>query len=470
MNKDTITIIGAGLAGSLLSIFLAKRGFKVNIFEKRPDMRKATVEAGRSINLALSHRGIKALEKLGIAEKILSKAIPMKGRLLHNISGELKFVPYGKDDSEYINSISRSGLNIDLIDIAEEYENVNFYFNHTCQNIDFDKNEVIFENSSENKIETYSFERLLATDGAGSILRQTFEKDNAYQSTTDFLDHGYKELTIPAMRGMGAEESGNGKRKLDPSPLTPHSSKYAIEKNALHIWPRGNYMLIALPNLDGSFTCTLFFPNKGENSFESLDDPEKIQIFFQEQFSDVVPYLPNLVKEFQENPVGLLGTVKCFPWSYEDKALLIGDSAHAIVPFYGQGMNASFEDCLVFDECLEKYEGNWVKIFAEYEKLRKVNTDAIADLAIENFYEMRDGVAEPAFLRKRALEYILENTYSDYHSKYALVTFCLEVPYAIAREKGNQQNEILLELCRQIEDINELDIEEVYQTLKEKVK
>ena len=446
-QNQKITLSGAGLAGSLLAIYLAKKGFEVEVYEKRPDMRKGKMEGGRSINLALSNRGIQALEYLGIAEEIMKKAIPMRGRMLHALDESLTFVPYGKDENEYINSISRSGLNIDLMNIADSFPNVNFYFNQALESVDFETKTLKLRNTESNEIETAIYEVIIGTDGGGSALREAMMQQPGFEENIEFLEHGYKELSIPAMPDGG----------------------FFIEKNALHIWPRGSYMLIALPNLDGSFTCTLFFPNKGEPSFESLDNEEKIKAFFQKTFPDSVPLLADLVQEFAENPVGLLGTVRCFPWHVGGEALLLGDSAHAIVPFYGQGMNASFEDCFVLNQCIEKFGTDWEKIFSEYEKLRKINTDAIAELAVENFYEMRDGVAEPAFLLKKQLETIIENTYGDYHSKYSLVTFHPEIPYAVAHERGNKQNEILLEICRKVESIEELDIEEIYRKLKGEV-
>lgn len=448
-SHQKIIIVGAGLVGSLLAIYMARRGYQVMVYEKRPDMRKESISAGRSINLALSHRGIRALERAGVAAQILNEVIPMKGRMLHSTTGELTFVPYGKDDSEYINSISRGGLNISLMNIAEGYENVHFSFNENCESVDFEQGVIALKNTVTGVSQQVQGSIIIGADGAGSAVRMAIDQQlkgqTGFQNETAFLAHGYKELTIPS-----AENGG-----------------FLIEKNALHIWPRGNYMLIALPNLDGSFTCTLFFPNEGENSFATLDTPEKVEDFFKEKFADAVPFLPQLAQEFFNNPTGLLGTVRCYPWHISDKAVLLGDAAHAIVPFYGQGMNASFEDCIVFDECVEKFgaEG-WQKIFKEYQQLRKQNADAIAQLAIENFYEMRDGVAEPAFLRKRQLERILENKYDDYHSKYSLVTFNPDISYAEAHERGNRQNEFLLDICRKVSSIEELDVEQVYTELK----
>jgi kynurenine 3-monooxygenase len=448
-SNQKIIIVGAGLAGSLLSIYMARRGFQVEVYEKRPDMRQADISAGRSINLALSHRGIRALERADIAEQILKDAIPMKGRMLHSVAGELTYVPYGKDDSEYINSISRGGLNIALMNIAESYENVSLTFNQACESVDFEAGTLVLKDATSGESRQIKGDVIIGADGAGSAIRAALDKklkgQNDFQNSTEFLAHGYKELTIPP------GEAG----------------AFQIDKHSLHIWPRGSYMLIALPNLDGSFTCTLFFPNEGDNSFATLDTPEKVKAFFEETFADAVPYLADLTQEFFDNPTGLLGTVRCYPWHFEDKAALVGDAAHAIVPFYGQGMNASFEDCIDFDECLAKYgDQGWQKVFEEYQALRKANADAIATLAIENFYEMRDGVADPAFLRKRQLERILENKYDDYHSKYSMVTFNPAITYAEAHARGNRQNEFLLEICRNVDSVDELNVDEIYEQLK----
>jgi kynurenine 3-monooxygenase len=445
MSKNqTITLIGAGLSGSLLAIYLAKRGYQVEVFEKRGDMRKMAVEAGRSINLALSARGIRALQDVGIADTVLQTAIPMYGRMLHSTEGALTFVRYGKDDSEYINSISRAGLNQALLEVADEFPNVNFHFQHVLSEVDLEANQLIFNDLQNNSFKKIHSDLNICTDGAGSVVRQAMVKKGITQETVEFLSHGYKELNIPA--------SAKG--------------DFQMEKNALHIWPRGTYMLIALPNADGSFTCTLFFPNEGEISFAGLDTVEKVKAFFQEKFADSIPLIPHLTEEFLHNPVGLLGTVRSKPWHFEDKFLLLGDSAHAIVPFYGQGMNCCFEDCFYLDKIIEKSDGNWQKIFSEFEQMRKPNADAIAELALENFIEMRDGTANPAFLRKRQLENILENQYTDYHSKYSLVTFHPEVSYVEAHRRGNWQDAFLLKICESIQSIDELNMEEIYSRLK----
>lgn len=446
MQNKPVLIVGAGLAGSLMAINLAKKGLQVVVYESRPDMRKTTISAGRSINLALSDRGIKALEEVGVAKKVLDEAVPMPGRMLHSKEGDLKFAPYGRDETQYINSIPRGGLNKLLITEAEKYENVNFYFNQACVAIDWDKTAITVEDYHTKEQTTIEGQTIIGGDGANSAVRNALVNQiEGYQHQTEWLEHGYKELNIPPTASGG----------------------FAIEKNALHIWPRGEYMLIALPNADGSFTCTLFFPNEGPTSFASLDTPEKIQQFFEQEFGDAVPLLDDLVREFQENPVGKLGTLHCNNWIYEGKAVLVGDAAHAIVPFYGQGMNASFEDCRALNACIEEHGTNdWAKVYQDYFERRKANGDAIGTLAVENFYEMRDHVANPIFRRKRELEHQLENTYDDYHSKYSLVTFKPDVPYARALELGNQQDRFLMDLCDKNPDISTLDIQQVYEQVK----
>ncbi len=447
--SSKVIIIGAGLTGSLLALFLAKKGFSVQIYEKRPDTRKSQPESGKSINLALSHRGLQALKVLGIEQEVLKEAIPMLGRQLHPLQGSQTFVQYGKDDSQFINSISRADLNRKLINEADKYENVQFYFQHAVQAVNLKEGSILIKDIISQKESVIKADVFLGADGAGSVIRRTMEQQEGYQCSTEFLEYGYKEITFPAI------------------PV----GEFAMKKNALHIWPRGSFMLIALPNLDGSFTGTLFLANQGENSFEYLCTPERLKHFFENTFPDALPLLPNLREDFFNNPTGLLGTVRCQPWHVEDKFLLIGDAAHAIVPFYGQGMNASFEDCLVFNQCLEATQGkiNWKGLFKEYEQKRKTNADAIAQLAIENFYEMRDGVAEVAFLRKKELEHLLENSYEDYHSKYSLVTFHPEISYAEAHRRGNLQNEHLLKICRQAKSLDELDVHSIYEQLKQEV-
>jgi kynurenine 3-monooxygenase len=440
-----IIIAGAGLAGSLMAIYLAKKGWKVDIYESRPDMRKSSNYAGRSINLALSHRGITALKELGLEEFILDEAVKMPGRMIHDTLGNQFYAPYGRNENEYINSISRSGLNKILMTAAEQYENVNIYFKHEVLDIDFESKKLLIKDNESGKSKEITADLIIGADGANSAIRQSMQKQIAdYQSNIDWLEHGYKELSIPANEDGG----------------------FRLEKNALHIWPRGYYMMIALPNHDGSFTCTLFFPNEGPDSFSTINTAEKVKDFFQKEFPDAVPHLVDLEHEFLNNPVGKLGTLKCYPWKVGNAAVLVGDAAHAIVPFYGQGMNASFEDCRILNECIDKFGTDWEKVLNEYESLRKINGDAIGDLAVENFYEMRDHVANPVFQRKRKVELALENTYPDYHSKYSLVTFHPEVPYSYAQSQGNKQDDYLMKICENLENVDGLDYEEIYSELK----
>ncbi len=446
MEKAPVIIVGAGLAGSLMAIYLAKKGLAVEVFESRPDMRQVDMSAGRSINLALSNRGSWALSEVGVLEQVMQEGVKMPGRMLHAKDGQTQFAPYGKDATQYISSISRGGLNQLLMTAAEAYEEVNFHFNQRCTGVDLDAVTITVEDYDTKELKTIQGDTIIGGDGANSAVRQAMlEQIEGYEANVDWLAHGYKELSIPAADGQG----------------------FALDKNALHIWPRGDYMLIALPNADGSFTCTLFFPYEGDPSFASLDTPEKVQAFFEEEFGDAVPHLKNLQTEYEENPVGKLGTLRCYPWVQGGQAALLGDAAHAIVPFYGQGMNASFEDCRVLNACIEKHGvGNWAAAYADYQDLRKKNGDAIGQLAVENYYEMRDHVADPTFRKKRALEHQLENTYEDYHSKYSLVTFQPEVPYSRALDLGNRQDQLLMDLCATVEEVDSIDLEKTYQQLK----
>jgi kynurenine 3-monooxygenase len=441
MAKQKVIIIGAGLAGSLLSIYLAKRGLKVEVYEARGDMRKEKMSAGRSINLALSDRGIAALREVGMDEYMLAEAVPMFGRMVHAIDGQTKLLPYSGRQGEYINSVSRGGLNIALMNEAEKYAEVKFHFNHRCIDFDANSGEVLFEKGNAMKSET-----VIATDGAGSVIRNEMLHGgiSRFDFSQKWLEHGYKELHIPP------GENGD----------------FLMEKNALHIWARRKFMMIALPNFDGSFTCTLFLAHKGENSFEQLKDEKSVMDFFESHFADAIPLMPTLTEDFFTNPIGNLGTIKCFPWNVGGKSLLLGDAAHAVVPFYGQGMNASFEDCRILNQLIEQRGTDWETIFDEFTEIRKPNTDAIADLAEENFYEMRDAVADPVFVRKRELETKLEQTFPDYFSKYSMVTFREDLPYSVAKQKGNAQDKLLMEICAKIDDVSAIDLNEVLEKIK----
>jgi len=442
VSEAKVVIIGAGLAGSLLAIYLAKRGIAVDIYEARGDMRLEKVAAGRSINLALSNRGIAALNHIRLDEYILAEAVPMNGRMIHSVAGETKLLPYSGRQGEHINSVSRAGLNIALINEAEKYPGVTFHFNERGVAFDCSSGEARFSSGRIAKGDT-----VIATDGAGSAVRNAMLHVGVerFDLSESWLEHGYKELHIPAASGGG----------------------FLLEKNTLHIWPRHKFMMIALPNFDGSFTCTLFLAHQGENSFENLTDDRSLTHFFEDNFPDAIPLLPTLTDDFFANPIGNLGTVKCFPWNVGGKALLLGDSAHAVVPFYGQGMNCAFEDVRVLDQLIEKHGTEWETVYEEYGKLRKVNTDAIADMAEENFYEMRDAVADPVFVRKRELETKLEQTYPDYFSKYSMVTFREDIPYSVAKERGNAQDQLLMEICAGVENISEIDPVEVMRRVRE---
>jgi len=444
MNQKVI-IVGAGLSGSLLSIFLARRGFKVDVYERRPDMRAVHMNAGKSINLALSTRGIHALEQVGLAENVLKNAVPMKGRMIHSGKGELSFQPYGKNENEFINSISRAELNIILMNEAEKFPNVKFYFNHRCTGINLETSQAHFLNDITAEKVDAKGDTVIGTDGSASAMRMEFLKSGFFNFSQMYQDYGYKELNIPVAA----------------------DGKFRMEKNALHIWPRGAYMMIALPNIEGDFTCTLFMSHtKGERNLSQLTSKEEVTKFFQEVMPDALPQMPTLLDDFFAHPTGNLLTVKCFPWNIGGKALLMGDAAHAMVPFFGQGMNCCFEDCYYFDTLLEKYGADWVKLFTEFSTIRKENTDAISDLAVENFVEMRDLVAHKDFLLKKKAEVLLEERFPEsFIPKYSMVTFH-RIPYALAMKRGQIQDRILMEMCSKINSIEELNLDEAFSRIR----
>ena len=439
---EKIAIVGAGLVGSLQAILLAKKGYHVEVFERRPDMRNVKLIAGRSINLALSDRGWKALKMAGVDDKIKETAIPMYGRMMHAEDGTLTPQAYGKE-GQAIYSVSRGGLNQTLMNLADKYDNVNFNFNKACKNVDLENNELTFSDVETKEKTIFSPDRIFATDGAFSAIRARLQKTSRFNYSQTYLKHGYKELCIPA------------------NPDGTHQ----IDKNSLHIWPRGEYMMIALPNIDGSFTCTLFFPFEGANSFESIKTEQDVLRFFNERFADVVPLMPDLVTEYFENPTSPLVTVKCEPWNYSDKIILMGDASHAIVPFYGQGMNSGFEDCSVFEEMSANFDGNWAKLFEDFANERKPNGDAIADLAIQNFIEMRDKVADESFLLRKKIEKKLFTKYPDkWMPLYSQVTFS-HIPYATANAQGKKQEKIMDVIMAEPEIENNWDSNEIEQRI-----
>jgi kynurenine 3-monooxygenase len=429
-----VTLIGAGLTGPLLALGLVRRGFQVELYERRSDMRRVRMTAGRSINLALSTRGIHALTGAGLWEKMRQIVIPMAGRMMHSISSELTFQPYGKNAAEVIHSISRADLNIALLNAAEE-DGVKIYFQQRCVGVDLKTGKLHLRDEEKGGEHTVESDVAIACDGSASAIRAEMLKLNRFNFSQHYLDYGYKELTIPA--------AANGAHVMD--------------SNALHIWPRGNYMLIALPNIDGTFACILFLPFEGVDSFATVTSPSALLEFFQTRFPDAVRLMPDLTANFFANPTGSMVTIKCAPWHVAGRTLLLGDAAHAIVPFFGQGINSGFEDCSCLLALIDEHGADWERVFAEFEKARKVNTDAIADLAVENFVEMRDRVGDPRFLFRKKVELALEAKYPQrFVPMYAMVTFH-RIPYSVALNRGNTQDGILAELCDSITRVEDLN-------------
>jgi kynurenine 3-monooxygenase len=431
-SKTKFVLIGSGLAGGLLAAYLGRHGYEVDLYERRADPREGNIVGGRSINLALSTRGIHALEQLGIADEVLQHAIPMRGRMIHEKSGDLHFAPYDVDPKKCINSIGRAALNTTVIEAAQRYPNVRVHFNHRCTGLDLTEPVAYLETASvegaqagansQPELIPAKGDAVIGVDGAFSAVRQSMqEKLGNFEYDENYLAHGYKELTIP------------------PGP----DGSWQMEKNALHIWPRKSFMMIALPNPDGSFTCTLFWEFEGPRSFATTKTEEQVRDFFREEFLDAVPLMPTLLQDFKDNPTGSLVTIRCAPWYYGDKVCLVGDAGHAVVPFYGQGMNAAFEDCVVLDECLEKSPDNRERAFAEYFVRRKENADALADLAIGNFIEMRDKTASKTFRAKKKLDHMLEALLPGiYLPLYTMVTFT-RIPYAEAATRAQRQDRIV---------------------------
>jgi len=428
-STPEITLVGAGLAGSLLAVFLARRGFRVTLLERRPDPRKTGASGGRSINLALANRGIAALEEIGVMAGVRPELIPMAGRMLHDEAGRLRLIPYGNKPHEVIHSVSRAGLNALLLDAAEATGKVSIRFGETVTGVDFARRRVLPRQAP--------YDVLIGTDGSASAVRAAILERTGGRLDEAPLGHGYKELSIPPAPGGG----------------------FRMEKNALHIWPRGEYMLIALPNVDGSFTVTLFLPHHGDESFDALTTPMAVLALFERRFADAIPLMPRLTEDFFENPTGHLETIRCAPWFFEDQALLLGDAAHAIVPFHGQGMNAAFEDCSAFDRCLVDPDRPWNEVFAEFERRRRPNTDAIADMALENYVEMRSTVREPKFQLKKDLSFRLEERHPGrFIPRYSMVMFHT-IPYAEAQRRGAIQEKILDALTEKAASVDEIDFE-----------
>jgi kynurenine 3-monooxygenase len=442
-----VNILGAGLAGTLAAVFLARRGLKVTLYERRPDMRRVALPAGRSINLALANRGLRPLRRAGQADRVEPLLTVMRGRMVHDEAGGLDFQRYGQRPHEVIYSVSRPGLNAVLLDAAEA-AGVDMKFGMGCVEASLAADRLVFASEDSGALHPMPMSPTIAADGAGSIVRAAMAHRDEFDARTEMLGHGYKELTIP------------------PDP----DGRHPMAPDALHIWPRGGYMLIALPNLDGSFTVTLFMPNEGHLSFRSLCDEAAVTTFFESTFPDAAALMPGYAAEFFANPTGELGTVRCRPWHVDRRAVLIGDAAHAIVPFHGQGMNCAFEDCLALDECVEEFGTDWAAVFEAFSARRKPHADAIAEMALENYVEMRDQVRDPGFQLRKALAFELERRFPErFVPRYSLVMFRDDIPYGEARRRGRIQTAILDELTAGVASLEAVDFGRAEQLVGERL-
>jgi kynurenine 3-monooxygenase len=445
-QQEPIIIAGAGLSSALMASYLGQRGFNVQVYERRPDPRTTDLYAGKSINLAISVRGLHAMKEVGLEAAVHAMCIPMRGRMIHDRAGQTDFQFYSKDGQTAINSISRGELNVLLIETADAFPNVSFHFDHRCVGFDMDSGAALMVNEKTGENLTVKGQTLIGCDGAFSGARNSMMRTPRFDFSQTYHEASYKELSFhPTDAG-----------------------EWVLEKNALHIWPRGSFMLIALPNLDGSFTVTLFYPAKGAKSFETLDSAAAVAHFFQTEFPDAYALMPHLGEEFFANPTGELVTVKCAPWHFEGKCALVGDAAHAVVPFYGQGMNAAFEDCTVLNEVIAVGE-DWADAFARYSAARVANGQAIADLAIDNYIEMRDSVGDTAWRYRKQIEHSLEKAFpGSYVSRYELVSFT-RTPYAEAKRRGQINEEILQALAARTPELDQLDLDFAGQLIAEKL-
>lgn len=419
-SSPRITLIGGGLGGALLATFLGRAGYEVDLHERRPDPQAGQFVGGRSINLAISARGLHALRAVGLEDEILAGAIPMRGRMIHARDGTLHFQPYDKDPTRCIHSIGRGALNQATIAAARQMPNVRVHFDHRCVDVDLDRPAARFLSGESGEPREVESDLLIGVDGAFSVVRRAMQRLDRFDYSHSYLEHGYKELSIPPDAAGG----------------------FRMERNALHIWPRQSFMMIALPNPDGSFTCTLFFPFEGPLSFAALRTDEDVRRFFDAQFPDAVPLMPTLLEDYRANPTGSMVTVRCAPWHHEGRVALLGDAAHAIVPFFGQGANAGFEDCTVLDECLRAHAPDWRRVFDEYQQRRKPNTDAIAALALANFVEMRDKTGSATFRMYKRVERTLHRVFPAWYTPlYTMISFST-IPYADAARRARRQNRV----------------------------
>lgn len=437
-----ITIIGAGLAGTLCALYLARRGYQVELFESRPDIRNSPTDYGRSINLALSCRGITGLKAMDLMNEVNKIMVPMRARAIHEANGEVHYQPFGRHNDEYINAISRSDLNSLLLNKAESSPSIKLHFNMKLTSLDIHHKKIKFENKNGDLVEI-PYHRLIGADGAPSHVREILKNERVVNASRDFLSHGYKELSISKKHTIG------------------------MAREHLHLWPRDSFMLLGNPNPDDSITGSLFLANEGRNSFAELNNEEKLLLFFQKQFPDAYTAMPNLVQEFFGNPTGHLSTIKCSPWYYNDECLLIGDAAHGIIPFFGQGMNSAFEDCRILDELLDEYEDDWSRVIPVFYEHRKGNTDAIAKMSMDNYHEIHSDIRNPKFILQKQVERELMLRYPElYISKHVLVMFT-NTPYSKAMAIGELQSRLLEQICFPITDTRELNWQEVERLMRE---
>lgn len=442
VNMNNISIIGAGLAGTLCALYLARRGYEVDVFESRQDIRHSPVDYKRSINLALSCRGITGLQAMDLMEDVAEIMVPMRARAIHESNGEVLYQPFGRHDKEHINAISRTDLNIMLLNKAEQTQHIRLHFDMKLHRIDLQQKKMLFVTKDGGFSEVAYF-RLIGADGAPSQVRQCLKNEGIIDYTREFLSHSYKELSISKTHAV------------------------TMAREHLHLWPRDSFLLLGNPNPDDSITGSLFLANEGKNSFAILNNEQRLISFFKKEFPDVFRVMPHLVNEFFGNPTGNMSTIKCTPWHYRDECLLIGDAAHGIIPFFGQGMNCAFEDCRILSELLEKYDDNWSKVMPLFYQQRKVNTDAVAQMSMDNYYEIHSDIRHPEFILKKQIEQELMIRYPDsYVSKHVLVMFT-NVPYAHALQLGQWQKQFLKHICSSINDVKEINWLEIDKLMLE---
>lgn len=448
MSSKNINIIGAGQCGTLIAIMLARHDFDVDVYERFTDPRVQDAEAGRSINLALAARGLNALHHVGIDSLIEPLLVPMRGRMVHQQDGRTDFLRYGQRADELIYSVTRLGLNQILLAVADDTPNLRLNFEQNAIGYDAPDRTVHVRDETDGSLYQVEADPLFAADGAGSNIRRSFDGSDTFGGVETLLPHGYKELSIPAGRG----------------------GEYQLAADALHIWPRGGFMLIALPNPGGDFTLTLFLPNTGENSFETLSDEASVTAFFEKNFPDAAPLIPNLCDDMLNHPLGTLGTVRCRHWHDRGNVLLLGDAAHAIVPFHGQGMNLAFEDCVLLDRIINDYQDDWPTVFARFEAEQLANANAIADMALDNYIEMRDTVRDPKFALRKALAFELEKRLPGrFIPRYSMVMFHADIPYLVAQQRGEIQSALLEEFTSTANSIDDVDLDAAASAVKDRL-